>query len=187
MSMKTFAPVQVTAVKPSRRCLAGCQKAFSRTFCSDISSVSSLQRSLKSNVKVNASNNLPSVPIEAPKKRLAVFISGGGSNFRAINEGIKAGTVKNAEVALVVCDKQSCKGLDYANENNIASITYPRSKESHQVCASVLTLVTTYSHMKSLARQGLGARLYRCACVRACVCVHNFHDHWPIWGTFCRD
>ena len=52
-------------------------------------------------------------------KKIAVFISGRGSNFKAINESIKSGFIKNAKVAIVVCDNPDANGLIYASDNNI--------------------------------------------------------------------
>mmetsp|Transcript_3352 Transcript_3352/g.7489 ORF Transcript_3352/g.7489 Transcript_3352/m.7489 type:complete len:290 (-) Transcript_3352:719-1588(-) len=58
------------------------------------------------------------------KKRLAVFVSGGGSNFRAIHRAIHEGRI-NASVELVVSDKSACGAVDYAREHGIATVRYP--------------------------------------------------------------
>jgi phosphoribosylglycinamide formyltransferase-1 len=52
-------------------------------------------------------------------KNIAVFISGRGSNFKAINETIKNGFIKNTKIAIVVCDNDEANGLIYAKDNNI--------------------------------------------------------------------
>ena len=51
-------------------------------------------------------------------KRIAVFISGRGSNFKAIMEEIKKGTI-NGCIVLVVSDNPDAQGLLYARDNNI--------------------------------------------------------------------
>lgn len=50
---------------------------------------------------------------KGPKKRLAVFVSGGGSNFKAIHAACLDGRI-HGEVVVVVSDKASCGGVDYA-------------------------------------------------------------------------
>ena len=57
-------------------------------------------------------------------KKLAIFISGGGSNFRAIQASILAGRIE-AQVALVVTDKPQCPGARYAREQGIEVYVYP--------------------------------------------------------------
>lgn len=47
-------------------------------------------------------------------KRIAVFASGGGSNYQAIMEYFKARSCTNVEVALVVCDKPQAKVIKKA-------------------------------------------------------------------------
>ncbi len=55
---------------------------------------------------------------------LALFVSGGGSNFRAIQDSILAGRI-TGRVALVVTDKPECPGARYAREQGIEVYTYP--------------------------------------------------------------
>lgn len=69
---------------------------------------------------------LPAEP-DAPKKRLAVFVSGGGSNFRAIHTAITEGRV-NAEVAVVVSNAPTCGGAQYAQAHGIPTLTFPAPK-----------------------------------------------------------
>jgi phosphoribosylglycinamide formyltransferase len=62
-------------------------------------------------------------------KRLAVFASGGGSNFRALHAAIVGGKI-NGTIELVVSDKASCGATEYAAEHGIACLKYPdRSQE----------------------------------------------------------
>ncbi|OAE32779.1 hypothetical protein AXG93_374s1060 [Marchantia polymorpha subsp. ruderalis] len=60
--------------------------------------------------------------------KLAVFLSGGGSNFRALH----ANTLSNSiygDVVVVVSDKPACKGCDYAREHNVPVLAFPQSKK----------------------------------------------------------
>lgn len=69
----------------------------------------------------------PTTADAAPKPRLAVFVSGGGSNFTAIHAGILAGDI-NAEVAVVVSDVPGCGGWKYAEAHDIPTVIYPKTK-----------------------------------------------------------
>ncbi|KAG2430631.1 hypothetical protein HXX76_010149 [Chlamydomonas incerta] len=60
--------------------------------------------------------------------RLAVFVSGGGSNFKAIHAAIQDGRI-NGTVAVVVSDVPGCGGVTYAQQHGIPTITYPVVKK----------------------------------------------------------
>ncbi|KAG9446052.1 hypothetical protein H6P81_012180 [Aristolochia fimbriata] len=62
---------------------------------------------------------------DSSRKNLAVFVSGGGSNFRAIHEASMEGLV-NGKVTILVTDKPGCGGAVYAREKGIPVIVYPR-------------------------------------------------------------
>ncbi|MCH7520948.1 MAG: phosphoribosylglycinamide formyltransferase, partial [Candidatus Marinimicrobia bacterium] len=49
-------------------------------------------------------------------KRLALFVSGGGSNFRAIHQAVLDGVIDGV-VGLVVTDKIECPAAAYAREH----------------------------------------------------------------------
>jgi len=55
-------------------------------------------------------------------KRLAVLLSGRGSNFIKIYENIKSGVIKNAEIVLVISNKQDAPGLAYARQAGLNAI-----------------------------------------------------------------
>ncbi len=66
--------------------------------------------------------------------KLGILISGRGSNMLAIAEAIENGTIPNAEIAVVISDKQSAQGLIKANEKGIATLAIPRhgrTREEH--------------------------------------------------------
>ena len=64
---------------------------------------------------------------QPPKKRLAVFVSGGGSNFRAIHAAMLEGGV-HGEVAVVVSNAPTCGGCQYAQAQGIPTLTFPAPK-----------------------------------------------------------
>ncbi|XP_058212376.1 phosphoribosylglycinamide formyltransferase, chloroplastic isoform X2 [Rhododendron vialii] len=80
------------------------------------------------------------------KKNLAVFVSGGGSNFRSIHEAIVEGSVEG-EIVVLVTNKPGCGGAEYARDNNIPVILFPGMKEQPDVL-SANDLVTTLRRYK---------------------------------------
>ncbi|CAH9123335.1 unnamed protein product [Cuscuta epithymum] len=59
------------------------------------------------------------------KKNLAVFVSGGGSNFRAIQEAALQGTV-NGDVVILVTNNLDCGGANFARDRGIPVILFPK-------------------------------------------------------------
>ena len=60
---------------------------------------------------------------QSPQKkgRIAVFLSGRGSNFMAIHDAIVAGEI-NAEIVLVFSNKKEAPGLKIARERNLKTV-----------------------------------------------------------------
>eukprot|EP00798_Chlamydomonas_sp_ICE-L_P032104 gene32104-16617_t len=86
----------------------------------------------RSGVRLVASA-LPSPPSgsggsDKTKPRLAFFVSGGGSNFKAIHAKMLDGEI-DAEVAAVVTDVPGCGGEAYAVSHAIPTLTYPIPKK----------------------------------------------------------
>lgn len=55
------------------------------------------------------------------KARIAVFVSGGGTNLQALIDAQKSGLLKDGEIVLVISSKEGVYALARAEENNIAS------------------------------------------------------------------
>lgn len=60
--------------------------------------------------------------------KIAVLISGGGTNLQAIIDSIKSEIIKNVEIKLVLSNRKQAYGLERAKNNNIDSI-YLNPKE----------------------------------------------------------
>ncbi|XP_028791542.1 phosphoribosylglycinamide formyltransferase, chloroplastic [Neltuma alba] len=58
------------------------------------------------------------------RKKLAVFVSGGGSNFRSIHEASIKGSI-HGDVSVLVTNKSNCGGAEYARDNGIPVILFP--------------------------------------------------------------
>jgi len=54
-------------------------------------------------------------------KKIAVFVSGGGSNFKAIHHQIQKREI-SGEIVLVISNNPNCGAIEYANENSIPII-----------------------------------------------------------------
>lgn len=66
-------------------------------------------------------------------KKIAVFASGSGSNFQSIVDAIKAGKLE-AEIGLVVCDKEGAFVLERAKQANIETFCFsPKAYSSKAV------------------------------------------------------
>jgi phosphoribosylglycinamide formyltransferase 1 len=58
-------------------------------------------------------------------KRIGVLLSGRGSNFEALADSIAAGRIPNAEIAIVVSNREGAPGIDRARARNIAAKVIP--------------------------------------------------------------
>lgn len=59
--------------------------------------------------------------------KLAVFVSGRGSNLKAIHNQIVNGSL-NAEISVVVSNSQNAKAIDFAKEQNITFYIISKEK-----------------------------------------------------------
>jgi phosphoribosylglycinamide formyltransferase 1 len=59
------------------------------------------------------------------KKRIGVLLSGRGSNFEALAESIASGRIPNAEIAIVISNREGAPGLERAKSRGIAARAIP--------------------------------------------------------------
>jgi len=64
------------------------------------------------------------------KRRLAILLSGRGSNFEAIADAVESGAIPNAEIVAVISDVADAPGLDRAVERGIPAFPVPRMRGS---------------------------------------------------------
>ncbi|OMO64765.1 hypothetical protein COLO4_31868 [Corchorus olitorius] len=69
------------------------------------------------------------------RKRLAVFVSGGGSNFRSIHQACAEGAV-NGDVVALVTNKHACGGALYAGDKGIPVVLFPKTKDEPDALSS---------------------------------------------------
>ena len=65
-------------------------------------------------------------------KRIAILISGRGSNMVALADAVRVGTIPNAEVAIVISDKRDAAGLESATERGIEILVIERGARTRQ-------------------------------------------------------
>jgi len=56
------------------------------------------------------------------KLRIAVLVSGGGTNLQAIIDGIADGTIQNTEIAVVISNNPGVKALDRAEKAGVPGV-----------------------------------------------------------------
>src|SRR5262245_57168948 len=68
-------------------------------------------------------------------KRIAILISGRGSNLVALADSISSGSIPSAEIAIVLSDKPSAGGLQLARDRGLQTAVVERrgrSREEHE-------------------------------------------------------
>jgi phosphoribosylglycinamide formyltransferase-1 len=58
-------------------------------------------------------------------KRIGVLLSGRGSNFEALADGISVGRIPNAEISVVVSNREGAPGIDRARARGLATRVIP--------------------------------------------------------------
>jgi phosphoribosylglycinamide formyltransferase-1 len=59
------------------------------------------------------------------KKQIGVLLSGRGSNFEALAQSVTAGRIRNAEIAMVISNREGAPGIDRAKARGIATRVIP--------------------------------------------------------------
>jgi phosphoribosylglycinamide formyltransferase 1 len=59
------------------------------------------------------------------KKRIGVLLSGRGSNFEALADSVALGRIPNAEIAIVISNRESAPGIEKARARGIDSRVIP--------------------------------------------------------------
>lgn len=76
--------------------------------------------------------------------RIAVLVSGGGTNLQAVIDRIEDGTIRNTEIAMVISNNKNAKALERAEKHNIPSCCIsPKNFESREVFNKTLLRTLT--------------------------------------------
>ncbi len=75
-------------------------------------------------------------------KRIAVLLSGRGSNFEAIAESVRAGRIRDAELTIVVSNRESVGGIEKARQRGIEAVVIPsKGKQREEYDREVVALL----------------------------------------------
>lgn len=75
-------------------------------------------------------------------KRIAVLLSGRGSNFEAIAESVRAGHIRDAELTIVVSNRESAGGIEKARQRGIEAVVIPsKGKQREEYDREVVALL----------------------------------------------
>lgn len=94
------------------------------------------------------------------KKRIGVLLSGRGSNFEALADSVSAGRIPNAEIALVLSNREGAPGIRRAEARGLATRVIPskgleRETYDRQVVAALrqasVDLVCLAGYMRLLS------------------------------------
>ncbi|MFN2578000.1 MAG: phosphoribosylglycinamide formyltransferase [Pyrinomonadaceae bacterium] len=100
------------------------------------------------------------------KKRIAVLISGRGSNMVALADAARQGTIPNAEIAIVISDKRAAAGLEKAGDRGIETVVIERgartrTEHDREILATLATrridLVCLAGYMRVLSSEFIDA------------------------------
>src|SRR5216684_8811571 len=100
------------------------------------------------------------------RARIAILISGRGSNMVALAEAAHDGRIANAEIAIVISDQPNAAGLDKAKELGIETLVVerrgrPRAEHDREVVAALqarhIDLVCLAGYMRVLSREFIAA------------------------------
>jgi phosphoribosylglycinamide formyltransferase-1 len=94
------------------------------------------------------------------EKRIGVLLSGRGSNFEALADGVASGRIPNAQIAMVIANREGTQGIERARARGIASLVIPsrgleREAYDRQVVAALretkVDLVCLAGYMRLLS------------------------------------
>ena len=66
--------------------------------------------------------------------RVAVMVSGGGTNLQAIIDGVKNGTITNIEIVAVISNNAGAYALTRAKDNGIAAYCNTGNDQCCGIC-----------------------------------------------------
>lgn len=74
--------------------------------------------------------------------KIAVLVSGGGSNLQSILDSISAGELKNVEIEYVISDREGVFALERAKKYGINTITLDRNKYKNNLNAEIYKILS---------------------------------------------
>lgn len=103
---------------------------------------------------------------ESGKARIAILISGRGSNMIALADAVRDGAIPNAEISVVISDQPNAPGLAKAAERGIETLIItrsgrPRAEHDREIIAALrarkVDLVCLAGYMRILSNEFIDA------------------------------
>jgi len=103
---------------------------------------------------------------ESRRSRIAILISGRGSNMIALADAVRNGIIPNAEISVVISDQPSAAGLAKAAEGGIETLVItrrgrPRAEHDREIIAALrerkVDLVCLAGYMRILSNEFIEA------------------------------
>lgn len=70
--------------------------------------------------------------------KIAVLISGGGTNLQSIIDNVKSGYLNNCEISYVISDRENVYGIERAKDNNIETMVFDKKKYKENLSSHLL-------------------------------------------------
>jgi len=88
------------------------------------------------------------------KKRIGVLLSGRGSNFAALAESVASGRIPDAEIAIVVSNREGAPGIDRAKAHGIAARVIPSKGLERETYDRLVVAVLQEHHVDLVCLAG---------------------------------
>lgn len=102
------------------------------------------------------------------KTRIAVFVSGGGTNLQALIDAEKSGKITSGEIVLVVSDKEDAYALERAKSNGIKTAVITKKKGEQADFEKRLSAALAENNIEMIILAGF-----------MCILSADFTSQWP--------
>ena len=102
------------------------------------------------------------------KARIAVFVSGGGTNLEALLQAQERGEMPHGEIVLVVSGTEGAYALERAKNHGVAAVTVPRKSTTQEVFEAALSEQLAEAKIDMIVLAGFLS-----------ILSENFVKQWP--------
>lgn len=102
------------------------------------------------------------------KTKIAVFVSGGGTNLQALIDAEKSGIIKNGRIEIVISDKADAYALERAKNNGIKTAVVIKEKGRQKEFEDELSKILKDNGIQMIILAGF-----------MCILSADFTSQWP--------
>ena len=102
------------------------------------------------------------------KTKIAVFVSGGGTNLRALIDAEKSGIIKSGKIEIVISDKADAYALERAKNNGIKTAVVIKEKGRQKEFEDELSKILKDNGIQMIILAGF-----------MCILSADFTSQWP--------